>query len=76
MFDARQFLVENFRDIHGVAGLLRAYKLPTPPTDTIRKWFDRGAIPSDWLPVLVCCLTFENGDPPRLTKYLHIGGDA
>lgn len=75
MFDAGKFLREQFRDAHGVVGTLRAYKLPAPPHDTARKWFERGGVPTDWLPLLLCVLELENGQPTRLANYIVLEGD-
>lgn len=74
MFDAVKFLEDNFLSPNVVYAILTNYKLPAPPTDTIRKWFARGSIPAEWLPVLICCLELENGAPIFLAKYIHLEG--
>ena len=75
MFGVALLLRDHFGDTHGVAGMLNAYGLPAPPTDTIRKWFSRGSVSSEWLPVLVGCVELDSGQPISLAKYLTLGGD-
>ncbi len=76
MFDTIRFLQDNFNAPAGVINLLGAYRLPAPPQDTVRKWFSRGNIPSEWLPVLVSVLELDNGQPVSLIRYLGSTQDA
>lgn len=62
MFDAKAFLVENFRTPAELATWLRSYGVTPPKDDTIYKWFLRGSVPSDWLGVLVGLLEVERGE--------------
>ena len=75
MFDCRRFLVDKFRDPDGVVGTFNAYGLGIPSRDTIRKWFERGSLPSDWFPMLVVVAELENGEPVRLAEYLMKGSE-
>lgn len=70
MFDAKRFLDENFRDADGLVGTFHAYGLSVPPKDTVRKWFVRATIPSEWFPMIVAVLELENGKAISLTPYL------
>jgi hypothetical protein len=72
MFDTQRFLTENFRDADGVVGLFNAFRLEIPPRDTVRKWFSRGTIPSQWLPMLIAVAELEAGRPVSLARY--VGG--
>ena len=73
-FDAKKFLQEQFRDANGVLGFLRAYGFAAPPYDTARKWFVRGNVPSEWLPLLICAVELERGAPVSLAQYVDFGG--
>lgn len=72
MFDAKRFLEENFRDADRLVGTFHAYGLDVPTKDTVRKWFSRATIPSEWFPMIAAVLEMENGAPVSLTRY--IGG--
>lgn len=74
MFDSVRFLEENFNNADGIVGLLHAYRLDAPQRDTARKWFERGDIPAKWLPLLICVLEIDSGEPVRLAQYLNPGG--
>lgn len=71
MFCARRFLTDNFRDPHGLVGTFNSYKMDIPPQDTVRKWFERGTIPSEWLPMIVIVLELECGEPVSLVPYME-----
>lgn len=75
MFDAKRFLVELFGSVQGLLSFLRAYDAPLPRASAVEKWFWRGSIPSDWLPVLLAYLELDRGAPISLTAYLG-GGDV
>lgn len=70
MFDVKRFLTENFRDPDGLVGAFNAYRLAIPPKDTVRKWFSRETVPSEWLPMIIAVLELENGKPVSLTPYI------
>jgi len=75
MFDASRFLEEHFRDADGVVGLLGAYNLTPPRANTVQKWFQRGSVPSEWLPLLLCVLELENGSAIQIAKYVEWRGN-
>lgn len=70
MFESKRFLNDHFADPDAVIGLLSAYNLDRPSHDAVKKWFQRQSIPTDWLPVLLCALELDLGDPVRLATYL------
>lgn len=70
MFDAKRFLADNFRDPDGLVGAFHAYRLDIPPKDTVRKWFSRATIPSEWFVMIIVVLELENGRPVSLTPYI------
>lgn len=69
MFQAVDFLEDNFKRPDNLARMLALYKLPTPPVDTVRKWLQRGSVPSEWIVLLLLVLEFENGSPVSLARY-------
>jgi hypothetical protein len=70
MFDAQRFMSDHFRDPDGVVGLFNAFRMDIPPRDTVRKWFERGTIPSSWLPMLIVVAELEAGRPVSLARYV------
>ena len=74
MFRTKTFLIESFGNVQGLLSFLRAYDAPLPGASAVEKWFQRGSVPSDWLPVLLAYLELEHGKPISLTSYL--GGGA
>lgn len=70
MFDAKRFLRDHFRDPDGVVGVFNSFRLDIPPKDTVRKWFERGTIPSPWFAMLVAVLELEKGRPISLSRYI------
>ncbi len=70
MFDTTRFLEDHFRTPDAIVGLFNAYRLEIPARDTVRKWFARGSVPSEWFPLLVAVRELENGEPVRLLPYI------
>ncbi len=66
-FNAKKFLTDNFTDCHGLhKHLLDAgYEVPL---DTVRKWFVRESIATEWLVALVV----SPDKPISLTKYVGV----
>lgn len=50
---------------------MTVYNLETPQLPAVYKWFQRGTIPSEWLPLLLCVIELDNGEPVRLATYLR-----
>lgn len=73
MFEARQFLKEQFANPQKVLSLFAFYGLSAPTLSAVEKWFSRGSIPGDAFPVLIAILELERGAPVSVTKYL--GGE-
>ncbi|MDK4730513.1 hypothetical protein EVC08_016 [Rhizobium phage RHph_N65] len=74
MFDTLKFLQDNFGSPDAVVGMAAQYGIDIPVRDTVRKWFARGAISGEWLPVLLTMLELENGKAISLKGYLSDGG--
>lgn len=73
MFDTPRFLSENFGTPDSTVALLQTQVGYTPNREAVRKWFSRGAVPSDWFPVLIIALERYAGAPVPLINYLHGG---
>jgi hypothetical protein len=74
LFDAVKFLQDNFGTPDAVVGMAAQHRLDIPVRDTVRKWFARGAISGEWLPVLLTMLELENGKAISLKGYVLDGG--
>jgi hypothetical protein len=69
-FDSGTFLREKFKSPPDLLAFLTRYGGRAPREAAIDKWFRRGSIPSDWLPVMLALLEIENGRPVSLAPYL------
>lgn len=76
MFKHTHFLKDTFGHPEAIVRILSAYDLPCPRPDTAAKWFQRGSIPSDWLPLILCAVELDRGAPVRLANYVEIGGNT
>lgn len=74
MFDTKRFLEDQFTDADGVMGLTGRHCNEQPQRETVRKWFSRGSVPSEWWPVLLQSLRSESGIYPDLTPYFSETG--
>jgi hypothetical protein len=72
MFDAEKFLTDAFGSPEKVKQLMRAYGLPEPKDATVYKWFRRGSVPSDWLPILLAVLEIDRGAPFSIAAYVKV----
>lgn len=72
MFNTKQFLVEMFGNPQGLLSFLRSYDAPLPGAAAVDKWFQRGSVPSDWLPILLAYIELDRGEPVRLSSYLGV----
>ena len=70
MFNYKAFLEENFKTPKGLLAFLAAYGADTPNGAAAEKWFQRGAVPGNWLPVLLAYLELDNGSPKSIVPYL------
>ncbi len=71
MFNAKAFLTEAFKTPTALVAFLRAYGVNPPQLDAAKKWFQRGTIPGEWLPVLLSVLELDSGRPVSTQKYLN-----
>jgi hypothetical protein len=78
VFDTGRYLRETFQTPAGLMTFLSAYGAPTPQNEAVHKWFQRGSIPGNWLPVLLAFTEIDEGKPvtliPFLTGYAHASG--
>lgn len=70
MFDAGRYLRDRFQTPAGLLAFLLAYEAPTPQAEAVVKWFQRGSVPSTWLPVLLAFIEIDEGKPTTLIPYL------
>lgn len=70
MFDNLRFLTEQFGNADAVIGLANHFNVDVPAKDTLRKWFERGSIPSDWWPVVLALLEMDRGAPVSVLDYM------
>lgn len=63
------FLTDEFSTPDGVVALARKYGFEPPPRDTVRKWFARKTIPSDWVFPLLFIVENERGCPVSFAQY-------
>jgi len=73
MFDGRRFLKENFQSPQRVIAALGAYGMPTPTVASVEKWFSRGRVSAEYLPLLICVRELETGRNVGLSAYLGEG---
>lgn len=71
MFDATTFLADHFRTPEALAWVAKKYDLDLPARDTIRKWYARGAIPAEWLPVMLMLVELESGNATSILPYMN-----
>ena len=76
MFDGRRFLNDKFKNPGGVVAMLSAYGLDTPSIASVEKWFQRGAVPGEWLPVLLTALEIDNLSAVSILPYVEREGAA
>lgn len=74
MFDTPRFLRETFINPDGLVGLFNAYRIPIPAKDTVRKWFSRGSVPSEWFAMSIALLELERGERVSLVNFISLGG--
>lgn len=74
MFNTKQFLEDHYNTPDGVIGAFNSFGIDIPARDTVRKWFARGSVPSEWLPLLIAVRELETGAPVGLASYISNGG--
>lgn len=73
MFDTARFLKDMFGSAAGLSAFLGSYGLTGLSAAAVQKWFQREAIPSEWLPVLLVYLELDRGSPVQLLPYIVRG---
>jgi hypothetical protein len=75
MFDASRYLSEHFGGPDGVLALLAKHTdTALPERSAVEKWFQRGSIPSGWLPLLHIAAEAEKSAPVSFAQYVSVGG--
>lgn len=70
MFDAKQFIRQNFQNPAGVVAHFNSAGL-TPPTEAqVEKWISRNSLTGDWLAKLLVLLEVERAAPVSLQPYM------
>lgn len=69
-FDAKAFLQGTFQTPPGLVSFLAAYQISVTVA-AAEKWFQRGAIPGHWLPIILALIELDDGQPVRLAPYLR-----
>lgn len=75
MFDGKRFLRDNFQTPQRVVTSLAAYGLPAPNVAAVEKWFSRGRVSAEFLPLLLCVREMETGQCMGLSSYLTGSGE-
>lgn len=70
MFDGRRFLLDHFQTPQRVTTALGVYDLPVPSIAAVEKWFSRGRVSAEYLPLLICVRELETGQCVTLSTYL------
>lgn len=71
VFDTTKFIKDQFGHPEAITTLVSAIGIDPPANDTIRKWFERGAVPGPWWPVLIGALEKHNHGPVSVVGYLY-----
>lgn len=75
MFNADRYLREHFGGPDGVLALLEKHTdADLPERSAVEKWFQRGSIPSNWLPLLHIAVEAEKSAPVSFAQYVTTGG--
>lgn len=68
--DMKQFLVDHFKTPDGLIYTFNAYAVEAPPRDTVRKWFERSSLSTEWLAKALAVAELEQGSPVSLVGYI------
>ncbi len=63
MFDMAKFLRAHWADERKLVRFIAVYGMDAPKRMTVRKWFDRSSVPSEWFATLLMLLEIERGRP-------------
>lgn len=70
MFNAREFLKQNFQNAGGVVACCRAMGVEPPSEEAAQKWFERSSLTGEWLAKLLAIMEAERGEPVSIRKYV------
>ena len=73
MFRYVEFLRDTFGNPPGLFSFLSAYGFTNLKLSTIDKWFQRGAVPSEWFGVLLALLEIDRGQAVSVAVYIREG---
>lgn len=73
MFKAKKFLADQFGEPVDVAAALHARFPKAPSADTVRKWYIRDSVSSEWLPPLLVLIEERQGQPTSVKAYVTSG---
>jgi hypothetical protein len=68
-----QFLRDTFGNPPSLFCFLQAYGFTKLKLSAVDKWFQRGAIPSDWFGVVLALLEIDRGAPVNVSAYIKLG---
>lgn len=70
-FNAKSFLREQFQTPQNTISQLEAYRMSAPTLAAAAKWFQRGSIPGDYVPLLFAVVEIEHGRPISVVQYIE-----
>lgn len=70
MFNAREFLKQNFQNAGGIVAYCRAMDVEPPSEEAAQKWFERNSLTGEWLAKLLSILETERGEPVSIREYI------
>ena len=70
MFDFPRFLKTHWTSDRALHRLLKQYGVAGVSAAAVYKWWIRGSIPADHLPVVLALLELERGAPVSMAEFL------
>lgn len=74
MFNAREFLKQNFQNAGGIVAYCRSMGVEPPSEEAAQKWFERNSLTGEWLAKLLSILEAERGEPVSILEYIGVAG--
>lgn len=74
-FNARRYLDETFQSPQRARNTLLAFGFEAPSIPAVTKWFTRGSVPGEWLPLLLAAQELEQGKPVSVAGFVEAGGN-
>lgn len=68
-FETSKFLSDVFGGPDGVIGLANKNNIDVPDRETVRKWFQRGAVPGPWWPIVFSLWVGDERGQPDMRPY-------